>query len=491
MNFHHTLKCEKLLKTLISSALFILFTNLCTKAFADNGAQHYLPVTMSPEIEARIETLFVLANIPIIKRPIPINAVKEAISHASYEYPVISRSVARYIERYEKDIGLTHFSVSARISEGSSQKRANARGETSESNYAFSQRSFVSLGDHFIFNTGANLYDGNNGQKDRFADGTYLSLGWDTFQVDIGYRDHWYGPFSDSDMLLTTNAPSIPSITISNSKPLNLWNMQYEVFFGEMSESDRIESGTNPAEDVTGKPKLMGVHLSFIPLSGFAIGFNRLLQFGGGNRDESISSLTKAFFQVKASENIGFEGNDFGNQLSSITTKYTFNDRFPLSVYMEYAGEDTSKPSNFHLGNSSLMLGFHLPMLTNNIGLTYEFADWQNLWYVNGNYGDGLTNYQSILGHWGGEQRAFGDAVPATSHMAKLLWQVGNGKTLSTIYRSLDNRDPAQRIDYVTSRTLELEYSHALKKHIIGINIFAGNDVFDDSFTQISGFIRW
>lgn len=474
--------------------LLALFLATSSKSIrASNGVQHYLPVTMATEIEARIEKLFVLANIPIIKRPIPINAVREAIYQTSHKYPALSRSVSRYLERYEKSIGITHFSASLRTSDDTDQKRINSRGESVSSNYAVTQRSFISLGDHVIFNSGNYLYEGQGSEKDRFSDGTFLSLGWDVFQADIGYRSHWLGPFSDSDMLSSTNAPALPSITLSNSRPLFSFNMQYEVFLAEMSESDGIQSDEDESVRLTGSPKLFGIHLSFIPLDGFAIGFNRLLQFGGADRDSSVKSLAEAFFQAKQSDNSGAEGNDFGNQLSSVTTRYTFSDRLPLSVYMEYAGEDTSFSSDFHLGNSSILLGFYLPTLTETLELTYEYADWQNAWYTNNNYSDGLNNYNSILGHWAAEQREFGDAVPATSQMAKLLWQVGNGKTLKTIIRTVENKPftPRSGEPYERSTTMEIEYSQSYKEAIVGLNLFIGNTVFDKNFSQLSAFIRW
>ena len=39
----------------------------------------------------------------------------------------------------------------------------------------------------------------------------------------------------------------------------------------------------------------------------------------------------------------------------------------------------------------------------------YEVSEWQNAWYVNGLYGDGLTNEGHVLGHWGGDWRQPGE----------------------------------------------------------------------------------
>ena len=63
---------------------------------------------------------------------------------------------------------------------------------------------------------------------------------------------------------------------------------------------------------------------------------------------------------------------------------------FPFSVYMEYAGEDTSAASDVDLGNSAIMHVIHLPVLPFDLGLSYEYAELHTGWYTNGNYGDGM-----------------------------------------------------------------------------------------------------
>src|SRR4029453_12087123 len=114
----------------------------------------------------------------------------------------------------------------------------------------------------------------------------------------------------------------------------------------------------------------------------------------------------------------------FGNPLASITTSFIFPGKTPFAVYFEYAGEDTSNGKNYLLGNSALSAGIHFPHLFGRFELTYELSEWQNGRYVNGVYGDGLTNKQHIIGHWGGEERVFGSGVGAQSHMIDFGWGV-------------------------------------------------------------------
>src|SRR4029453_9363289 len=117
----------------------------------------------------------------------------------------------------------------------------------------------------------------------------------------------------------------------------------------------------------------------------------------------------------------------FGNPLASITSSFLFPGKTPFAVYFEYAGEDTSAAKNYLLGNSALSAGIHFPHLFGHFDLTYEVSEWQNAWYVNAVYGDGLTNKGHVIGHWGGDERVFGSGVGAQSHMIDVGWDAPFG----------------------------------------------------------------
>jgi hypothetical protein len=71
--------------------------------------------------------------------------------------------------------------------------------------------------------------------------GSMVSIGWEYFQLDLGFRPHWLSPMSDSSMLMSTEAPTMPSWTISNYEPLSPFGITYQIFEAQMSKSDRIE----------------------------------------------------------------------------------------------------------------------------------------------------------------------------------------------------------------------------------------------------------
>lgn len=448
----------------------------------------YLPVQLSPEIEARIERLFVVANMAIIKRPIPIKQVNIALERAEKSDPALVSSIRRYLDRYTNRAGITHLSIEAGAFDGADSQSFNNRGLDTGSTYQISANGYVVVNDFIAVNGGGIAGQRDSGAKDEFLEGSFVSLGWDYLQADIGYRSHWLGPFQESDMLISSHASAMPGVTVSNPIPLPWLGIQYEFFLAQMSESDDIRSGLTENQRVQGNPKLAGFHLSLSPWPGFAIGANRLMQFGGADRDQSLSGFYNAFFNVKESENVGVSGNDFGNQLTSITTRYTFAGEFPISIYMEYAGEDTSLSSGIHLGNSALMFGIHLPKLTKHLDFTWETAEWQNGWYVNGNYGDGLTNHNSILGHWGASQRV--SASGASAQTAKLIWDVYDGKALSFKYQSIENKEYRPN-ELNKAERLTIEYAQGVGNVIAGVKLESGRDIFGESFNKLSGFVRW
>jgi hypothetical protein len=338
--------------------------------------------------------------------------------------------------------------------------------------------------DHVALSAGAVVYDGGN-----VPTGTMLSLGNEFAQVDIGYRDHWLSQLTDSAMLFSTHAETLPGVTVSNYADIGRVNFRYEAFVVEMSESTNIafQGGTT-----TGKPLLAGMHLSIEPFPGWSIGVNRLLQFGGGDRPDSFRDLVEAFFDP-SSDNTGIDDDpaaEFGNQLASFTTRFVMPGRVPFAAYFEYAGEDTSTTNNARLGNAALAAGIELPKLGEHFALTLEASEWQNGWYVHHIYADGLRHYGRVLGHWGADRRVVGDGVGALSLMVRLGWTPGGDRQLETTYRTLDNESYGAST-YERAAQLDVRYSQPWQQFYIGAELTAGQDSAGESFGRASVFIRF
>ncbi|MEZ5533744.1 MAG: capsule assembly Wzi family protein [Steroidobacteraceae bacterium] len=455
----------------------------CGTALA-RGVSPYLPLNLDPEMERQIEQVLVLADRPYLTRPIAAAVVWDALPAACARDEALCRSVERYLGRYMQRAGVTDLSISGAVTDGAERPIPNRHGLATDSAWETSARVYWQPFDHALLALGGVAYDG-----EATPTGSLLSLGWSFAQLDAGFRDHWLSPFADSAMLLSTEAPTMPSVTVSNYVPLTRLGLRYEAFLAEMSTSDRIlfEGGYT-----SGHPRLAGMSLSIEPASGWSLGFNRIMQFGGGARGgSSLGDVLDAFFNPSGHDNVSNAGEpQFGNQAASFTSRFVFPGAVPFSVYAEYAGEDTSRGRNYLLGNSSLSLGIDFPQLWRRFDLTLEASEWQNGWYVHGVYQDGLVNERRVIGHWGADQREPGDGVGARSAMARLGWQPAFGGQFALRGRVIENASYSA-VDYTRGYDLTLSYARPVGDFSVGGEVYAGRDVFGEDFSRIAAFVRY
>jgi hypothetical protein len=257
-----------------------------------------------------------------------------------------------------------------------------------------------------------------------------------------------------------------------------------------MDHSDRIEYGGEPT---AGRPRLAGIHLSMEPASGWALGVNRLLQYGGGARPGSISDLLHAFFNPSRYDNTNpglTVDKEFGNQVASITSQILFPGPVPYTVYFEYAGEDTSAGKSYLLGNAALSAGIRFPRLWKRFDLTYEISEWQNDWYYHHIYGDGLTSKHRVIGNWGADNRVFNIANGARTQMLRVGWQPTSADRIESTLRTLTN-ETYYVAGFKPAYEASVAYSHALKGFTVGAEAYAGRDVFGESFSRFALFGRY
>jgi hypothetical protein len=282
----------------------------------------------------------------------------------------------------------------------------------------------------------------------------------------------------------------MPSVTFSNSVPLTRVGLQYELFLAKFSHSDEI---VYQGHLIGGTPLFAGFHLQIEPATGWALGVNRVLEYGGGAYGgTSAKEILKAFFDPAATQNPGAnpltDDTAFGKQEASVTSRFIFPGKVPFAVYFEYAGTDTSRGRNYLLGDCDLSAGIHFPRI-GPFDLTYEFQDWQEAWYVGPVYRYGAMNYGFVVGNWFGDQRQVGDGVGGQSNMLKVGWEPSFGGLLETQYRTLVN-DAYSPIPYRHEYIASMRYSRPWRDYIVGGELFAGRDVFGQHFTMLSGFMR-
>jgi hypothetical protein len=439
-----------------------------------------LPLNVSPEIERKIERVLMLAGQPALKKPFPAALVLDAIPAACERDAVLCGEVRTYLSSLTRTAGISYVSATAALASGPDTPLPNRHGMGSQSGYEVGGTVYWQPGDYVLLSGGAVAYDG-----DTTPTGTVASIGRDFAQVDIGYRDRWWSPFHDSAMLLSTQAATMPSVSLSNYVPFTRVKLRYEAFMAEMSESDSIafQGGYT-----TGNPRLAGLHLSIEPVSGWSLGVSRVMQYGGGERSDSLGDLIDAFFDPSGNDNTGTT-EEFGNQIASLSSQFLVGDPIPMAVYFEYAGEDTSTLSNLRLGNTALSLGIAFPKLGEKFSATFELTEWQNGWYVHHIYQDGLRNDGRVIGHWGGDWRTLGDGVGARSLFARVGWDASFG-TVEASYRQLDN-EAYTGGNYETAQQIDARFSRPWQQLFVGAELTVGQDVFGESYSRLGAFLRF
>lgn len=467
-----------------------ILAGLTMPSASASGVSPYLPLHISPEIERQIERVLILAGKSVMTRPIAAATVVDALPAACELDGVLCQRVQRYIERYTDTLAVSDASAEAAASSGDSAiSLPNARGMPSDSAWQVAAHAYWQPSPYAILSVGGIAYDGDSSPA-----GSILSVGFEFAQLDVGYREHWLSPFTQHAMLISTQAPTLPSITLSNYSPITRLGFRYQIFMVEMEHTDRI---LVPGDFTSGRPSLAGLHLAIEPAVGWSLAANRLAQFGGGGRGKSFGDFIDALWDPEEFDergNISLE-QEFGNQLAAWTSRFIFPGPTPFSVYLEYAGEDRAYEGNYRsFSNAALSLGIDFPALFDRFDLTYETSEWQNSWYVHSIYRDGLTNEGHVLGHWGGDARLRGHGIGGQSHMLRIGWEPRFGGLLQFRARTLANEKYPLRsppVPYERAYDLTVGYSRSLRGFTAGAELMAGRDVFGDSFSRLEGFVRF
>jgi hypothetical protein len=468
------------MKSFNFAVLFALVFTMASEAQAA-GVSAYLPLNLEPEMERQIERVLILADEPILKRPFAVALVELALPKACEVDKALCTRVKRYLERYSRDYALTHASITGSAAHGGGADVVpNNHGLPVDSKWEVSAQGFVQPNDYMLASAGVIAYDGRTRPT-----GSMLSFGFNWAQLDIGYRDHWFSPATDSTMMIGTEAPTMPSVTLSNYEPLTRLGFQYEFFWAQMARSDHIlGGGQGTTVQSSGNPKLFGAQFSIEPFSGWSLGVNRQLQYGGGGLPDSASFLARDFFKP------GGQSQTQGNQEASYVSRFIFPGKTPFAVYFQYGGENTLDGGSYLLGMSALTAGIDFPVLWRYFDMTYEISEWQNSWYVNSVFLDGMTNNGLVTGQWGADQRVFNDGVGARSQMLRIGWEPPFGGYLEERVRYVVNQEYGI-VPYRHYSEFTLRYSRPLNELTVGGEADAGHDVFGKSFVRLSGFVRY
>lgn len=449
-----------------------------------DGVSPYLPLDMPPQVQRQIERLLVLADRAVLRRPFALAAVEDALPRACERDAALCTQVRGYLARHAARLAVTDAQLEVAGSDGDAVPLANRGGMHSSDEWRASAIARWQPSQHLSFGVGAVAM-----QDQVDPVGTMISVGTSHAQLDIGFRERWSSALTDSSFLMSSEAAILPSVTLSNPRPLSSAGISYELFVARLSRSDRI---AYQGRNTSGHPRLAGMSLSIEPVAGWSLGFNRQMQYGGGERGGSnAGDLLRAFVNPSGYDNTRTGAStdaEFGNQQAAWTSRFIYPGRKPLVVSLEYAGEDTSHSTAGRLGNAALSLGIHAPRLWKDVDVTYEISEWQNAWSTHHIYQDGMTNEGRVLGHWGMDRRVSGDAVGARSQMLRLGWTSLAGRSVDLQVRTLKNAGYSAA--YHRANEVGARYSVPLKEALVGGELLFGRDVFGEKYLRVAASTR-
>jgi hypothetical protein len=461
-------------------------TSLSTQA---NGVSPYLPLKTDPLFELELEKLSTIAKLPLLTKPYHAATVYKYLTKVKNSHPALYQRLNAYIKRYKKSKAVTHFSAQFTHSFKDNALVANQRGLNFDDSFKITTSNFWQVNEHLILNGGGTFYDG-----EIVPNNSYASFGWDIFQVDIGYREHWLSPTQEGALLLSTQAKPALNVTISNPTLITDWNIKYEMSIGILEKQNGIQFGRKEAP-VSGKPNLLSMHLSLQPLDWWTIGFNRTFMFGG-DKSVSISDVWNAIIDPLSNDNCGGESDlidctkEFGNQQASVSNKFDLTPfDFPISLYYEYAGEDTKDFSNYQLGNIAQNFGLFIPYLTTNTSINVEHTKFHTAWYVHHIYAEGYANDKVKMGHWWGSAKAADDAAGGTATSLRVDWQTQSVEQITLLYRSATVTEST--IDYQRSHEIELKFKKMVKNAFVDLTFNFGEDTLGKKFIATSISYIW
>ena len=452
----------------------------------------YLPIGVDPRLERQVDKMFALTTSAPLTKPYRIAQIAISLEGIRTSNPLLYRAIWEGITPYRSKAKLVSAGIRLAIDGDNASTLSNQRGLSSSEWAAVIVDGVWRPSQTLLAQVGAS-YRAESGTLVNYN--TFISAGFGGLQLDVGYKEHWWSPFDHSAMLISSHARTSPSVSLSFSEPLKkYWNADFEVLYSRL---DKVEKGIRwQGSYYDGKPNLVGTHFSIKPFQGLQLGFNRILQLGGGPRNLSVGDFLKAFVDPVSADNLAAPEREAGDQLASITGQLDlFLRGKPIELYFEHAGEDTVNNSNYKFGNQASSVGFFVPELTKDLSLRYEGNKWKTAWYVNGMYKYGNTNYGNVFGHFGGDQRVFGEGVPSQVHTVSLdyfgarndFWQLKLG--VIDNYSNINGRPTA--FAYETGYNVELFNARNWRNYRLETQLTLGKSVFDRSYQHLSVSLFW
>jgi hypothetical protein len=353
------------------------------------------------------------------------------------------------------------------------------------------------LTEHLALNLqGAYVVNPQDGQEFR-ADGSYLGVNFGNFMLSAGLMERWWGPGSDSGLILSTNARPIPSVTLERNYT-DPFKSKWLSWVGPWRASiamGRAESSGVPVEDV----RFFAARVNFKPRPWLEFGLTRTAQWCGGDRDCSWGTFVDMVLGHDNQTTNGTPSDEQpGNQMAGYDVRVSSPWRaLPLAIYSQWIGEDEAGglPSKF-IGQLGLETWGHSRL--GGWRLHAEYNDTAcNFTRQNPEFGCAYRNsiYPQGYAYRG---RIIGSSMDNDSRMYSLsgLLNRPNGDSLSlTLRRAQLNRDGGthaisdapEDVDNV-----ELRLSRGLGAGRVAIGLsYEDPPTRRDSNSRVQGFLTW
>jgi len=257
-------------------------------------------------------------------------------------------------------------------------------------------------------------------------------------------RRHW-GPMWTGSLILDGGARPGPAIgwrketATAFSLPILAWlgPWQLDAFAGQLTQR------MGPSH-----PHLLGARFQAMPLDGLELGVSGTLQWGGGGRPESLSSLLRAIVGQSNVDPSHPSDEDPGNGLAGFDARYTVavGEKRTVSIYGQAIGEDEAGhfPSHY-LGAAGLDAAFPLGAGTARVFLEranttisgFYKSPILNSAYRTHLYPDGYTQQGEPLAYPAGGDVALnslGVLVDAGAWTGALMLHHGNAYPTAQVY---------------------------------------------------------
>ena len=177
--------CARMKKAKLGTSLLLFAAH---SVAVGRGVSPYLPLKLEPEIEAQIERVLILADKPVMRRPIAAATVLDALPKARKIDPALCQQVERYLSRFMHTEGIARASVEGAATSGSGAATVapNRYGMRENSKWDVSAQAYTQFGDYVLVNAGVNAYQG----KTDFT-GSMISLGFRARALATPIRCRW------------------------------------------------------------------------------------------------------------------------------------------------------------------------------------------------------------------------------------------------------------------------------------------------------------